>query len=439
MHRNSVRILRIAMVVGAVLLSALTLSAQPSFQGFETGIGDWQPPASVIRTASGGGTLNLPAFAGNYYAEVHNTPDGYLPGFGDCCYSYFDLGGSTPYQGAFSQSISMYVNANWPTAIYNGPGVWIDMSPSHPAGNYGGEHSFRITPTGSSVQVFVDGQATPIATITASGWYTFQMVVRKGAAPTDLAIADMLVLGPTGQQVGATTVLANSPGGPLLSQDLGGPGYVWLTVWPNGWANNVLAIDNVRTDFLPQASEQSATYQVRYLSNLNVGDSYVNISNNGAVSGNDPAGRLCANIYVFDPNEEPVSCCACPVTPNGTVSLSARNSLISNPLTPGVPTSVVVKVVFTENSNAAGCDAGRIPTSGNTLARGGLAWATTLHANTATSPASYQTTETSFSRSELSRSEYLKLINICNFIETYASKFGLCKGCQAGAMGAAAN
>lgn len=182
----------------------------------------------------------------------------------------------------------------------------------------------------------------------------------------------------------------------------------------------------------PAANPLTGVYQVRYLANLGVGDSYVNIVNNGALNGNDPAGRLCANVYVFDPNEEPVSCCACPVTPNGLVSLSARNSLISNPLTPGVPTSIVVKVVFTAGSV---CDAGTQPTAAN-LSRGGLAWATTLHANTSTSPATYQLTETEFDKSELSATEFTKLTSICNFIETYASKFGLCKGCAPGALGA---
>lgn len=189
---------------------------------------------------------------------------------------------------------------------------------------------------------------------------------------------------------------------------------------------------------------RDGAYQVRYLSNLNVGDSYVNIANVGAISGNDPAGRMCANIYVFDPNEEPVSCCACPVTPNGLVSLSARNSLISNPLTPGVPTSIVVKILFTANSSGS-CDAGGLPIPvgeggpSPNLARGGIATATTLHANTATSPATYDTTETSFAVSELSFTEYTKMVYICNFIQTYASKFGLCKGCQAGGMGGAAS
>lgn len=204
----------------------------------------------------------------------------------------------------------------------------------------------------------------------------------------------------------------------------------------------LFANDVIRTFPETRGVSHDGPYQVRYLSNLNIGDSYINISNVGAISGNDPAGRICANIYVFDPNEEPVACCACPVTPNGLVSLSARNSLISNPLTPGVPTSIVVKILFTANPSGS-CDAGglTIPAfiDGDVrtigLARGGVALATTLHANTATSPATYDQTETPFSVSELSPTEYTKMVRICNFIQTYASKFGLCKGCQAGGMG----
>ncbi len=101
----------------------------------------------------------------------------------------------------------------------------------------------------ASVQIYVDGQGSPIATITTSGWYTFQMTYRKGA-PTDLVSTDMNVFDANKNLLGTTTVMSNSPGGPLLSQDLGGPGYVWITAWPDGWDNDVLAIDNVRADLL---------------------------------------------------------------------------------------------------------------------------------------------------------------------------------------------
>ena len=88
-------------------------------------------------------------------------------------------------------------------------------------------------------------------------------------------------------------------------------------------------------------------FQINYASNLNIGDSVVNLTNAGTVNGADPAGRICANVYTFDPAEELISCCACLVTPNGLDSLSDQTDLISNTLTPGVPTSIVIKLIAT--------------------------------------------------------------------------------------------
>ncbi len=239
----------LALTLGAVTLAALAVADAPgagslAFQGFETNTGDWTP--ITTRVASGGGSLHLTAPSGNYYAELTNIHDSYLPGFGGAEYSYFGFTTPQPYPGYFSQSIGMYVFANWAPAVYNGPGVWIDMSPTQ--NNYGGEHNFRLTPTGSSVMVTVDGQTAPIATITTSGWYKFQMTYQKGPNPTDLVSTNMNVFSSNQNLVGTATVVSNSPGGPLYSQDLGGPGYVWIAVWPNGWANDVLAIDDVRAD-----------------------------------------------------------------------------------------------------------------------------------------------------------------------------------------------
>src|ERR1700674_4945753 len=61
----------------------------------------------------------------------------------------------------------------------------------------------------------------------------------------------------------------------------------------------------------PVVPEADGVYQLRYLANLNVGDSYVNFTNAGTYNGFDPAGRICCNFYTFDPNEELISCCAC--------------------------------------------------------------------------------------------------------------------------------
>jgi hypothetical protein len=233
-----------------------------SFQGFETDTGDWnptinsqqQPVTTTFRVASGGGVLGLQAADGNYYAEVHNLDDDFETGFGDSGYTLFGFATQPAYPGGdFSQSIKMYVNANWPVALYGGPGVWIDETPGSPSGNYGGEHNFRLTPTGTAVDVYIDGQPS-IATIATSGWYNFQMTFQKTGYCNDTygyVTTIMTVFDSSGNVVGTpTTVCANSPGGPLNSGDLLGPGYIWITVWPDGWAGDVLGIDDARADLL---------------------------------------------------------------------------------------------------------------------------------------------------------------------------------------------
>jgi hypothetical protein len=129
-----------------------------------------------------------------------------------------------------------------------------------------------------------------------------------------------------------------------------------------------------------------------------------------------------------------ISCCACPVTPNGLNSLSARNDLISNTLTPGVPTSVTVKLLSSLPLPGNTCNAAS-PNAAN-LVRGMRA--TTLHLNTAVLPAPgvYQHTETPFSGAELSASELSKLTSFCGFIQSNGSGFGICKSCRFGALGA---
>jgi hypothetical protein len=161
-------------------------------------------------------------------------------------------GADSVYHGDFYQSIDVYIKANWapPTPYPTLPAFWIDMTPYHAGpNNYGAEHNFRITALGSSVQVYVDGQTNPIATITTSDWYTFLMTWQKAPNPADPVITDMNVYDSSHNLVGTTQVIANSPGGPFASSDLRGNGYVWMTVWQNGFAGDVLGLDNQRTGY----------------------------------------------------------------------------------------------------------------------------------------------------------------------------------------------
>lgn len=159
-------------------------------------------------------------------------------------------------------------------------------------------------------------------------------------------------------------------------------------------------------------------FLIRYVSNLNVGDSLLEIANDGASGGN-----LCVGVYSFDPSEELLSCCSCVLTPDGGVSLSAQ-SINSNNLTPEVPTSLVIKLLAWSTTGGSACNAGTPGTSASGL----QGWATTLHA-LPTLPVSYGVTETPFSPASLSPVELNHLGQFCLFNQTNGSGFGKCKGC----------
>ena len=185
-------------------------------------------------------------------------------------------------------------------------------------------------------------------------------------------------------------------------------------------------------------------FQVRYASNLNVGDSVVNITNSGARGAGLAAGTsasttgaICVNVYAFSPDEQMISCCSCPVTPNGLVSLSARQDLISNTLTPAQPTSIVIKLLA---SVPVGGSCSSSAANPGALTSGMLAWGTTVHAGAAAGSAA-AVTETAFSPATLSFDgvgigEFARLTSLCTFINANGSGFGICRTCRLGGLGA---
>jgi hypothetical protein len=183
----------------------------------------------------------------------------------------------------------------------------------------------------------------------------------------------------------------------------------------------------------PAGVSESAFYQVAYASNLLFGDSYVNITNTGTRQGFDPAGGICVNTYTFDASEELVACCACYVTPDGLKSLSVKQDLVSNTLTPGVPGSVIIKLISSQPNTGSTCNAA-LPTAA-TLESGMRAWGTSLHQNTATGR--FEVTENVFQNSVLSVTELSKLTTYCGFIQAIGSGFGVCRSCRLGGLGGA--
>ncbi len=241
---------RLLVLCSLAFLTA-TAAAAPAFQGFETNTGDWtfyDGGAQSGRVPSGGGTLGVPSASGSYHAELFNVHDAYMPGYGSAGYSFF--GGRDPvYQGSFYQAVDVYINP-----ASSGLGLWIDMSPADIDGTslYAAESNFRLTGNGSAVSVqAING--SNLASLTSAGWYSFETVWSKGANPTDLINMDLNLYDSTHTLLGSESFLATFPEGshPGQSQYLGNNSYVWFTVWQNGYANDVVAIDNVRTGLMP--------------------------------------------------------------------------------------------------------------------------------------------------------------------------------------------
>jgi hypothetical protein len=166
-------------------------------------------------------------------------------------------------------------------------------------------------------------------------------------------------------------------------------------------------------------------YQVRYATNFLAGDSAVNLTNVGAVNGFEPAGNICADVYVFAQDQQLVACCACPLTPNHLKTLSVEKDLINNTLTPGVPTAVTIALLASTSCNAATVTAG-------SLVSGLRAWGTTLHAAPG---GGYGVSETEFSPAPLSVTELAKATSYCGFIQAIGSGYGICSSCRQGAQG----
>ncbi|MBZ5585489.1 MAG: hypothetical protein LAQ30_25480 [Acidobacteriia bacterium] len=198
---------------------------------------------------------------------------------------------------------------------------------------------------------------------------------------------------------------------------------------------------------LAQPATVDAPFQVRYAANTTFGESYINITNDGANGApllgpgfGDQRGNICVNVYAFSPDEQMISCCSCLVTPNGLVNLGVNRDLTSKTLTGVIPTSVVIKLVAslsggTPAGSGTSCTNSAAQVTTATLVPGMLAWGTTNHL--AAAGGAYMVTETPFSPATLSAGELASLGGRCAAILGNGSGFGICRSCQAGALGAA--
>src|SRR6202007_258991 len=125
---------------------------------------------------------------------------------------------------------------------------------------------------------------------------------------------------------------------------------------------------------------------VSYFSNAHAsgaGDATVRLTNPGITGGN-----LCAEIYVFDQDQQLSECCGCVVSPDGLRTLSVNTDLTGNPLTGVKSTNGVVKIVPADASITSSCDPTAITPDASVVA-----WSTNIQKQ---SVSAFVITETSF-------------------------------------------
>ncbi|HLV88393.1 MAG TPA: Ig-like domain-containing protein [Candidatus Sulfotelmatobacter sp.] len=155
---------------------------------------------------------------------------------------------------------------------------------------------------------------------------------------------------------------------------------------------------------------------VSYFSNAHTAgfaDATIRLTNPG-LSGGD----LCADVYVFDQDQQLSECCACQMSPDGLLTLSVNSDLTGNPLTGVKSTAGVIKIVSAELSSGATCDPTVVKPDANLIA-----WSSNVQA-----PASsrFAITENPFQLAPLGNDELAALQNQCASASALGSGQGIC-------------
>jgi hypothetical protein len=173
--------------------------------------------------------------------------------------------------------------------------------------------------------------------------------------------------------------------------------------------------------FAGLAQAQTSPFRVDYFANANTGgapDATLRLDNDGSAA----HANLCADIFVFNANEEISECCSCLETPDDLMTLSVNNNLNSNPASGGMINTGVIKIVAAATTNGT-CP---VPTHITTVTGGEIqGWATHIQNS------NYTITETASQVSNLSAAEESALSKQCGAVVAVDSGHGICS-CPAG-------
>ena len=155
-----------------------------------------------------------------------------------------------------------------------------------------------------------------------------------------------------------------------------------------------------------------SVYQLNYFDNASSHiDQKIRIVNSGEQGSplDVYAGTVCADIYVFDANQEMVECCACKITANANFTVSLNNQLIQRPLTGTAVTAGSIHII---GDKYPGCnETAPQPTSGLLASKMQIQVVGPDNA-----PVSWAT-ETNFQFAPLSDSQRTFLGQACSFVQ----------------------
>jgi hypothetical protein len=155
------------------------------------------------------------------------------------------------------------------------------------------------------------------------------------------------------------------------------------------------------------------TLKIEYFANANTAgapDATVRLTNPGTAPAN-----VCADIFVFDPDQELTECCSCLLSPDGLRTLSVNTDITGNPLTGVSLQTGVIKIVSAKLSNGT-CPLPTVINSTPAL----RAWATHIQDST------FAITETAAQDATFSSGELSRLVSECQAINLDGSGKGVC-------------
>jgi uncharacterized repeat protein (TIGR01451 family) len=160
---------------------------------------------------------------------------------------------------------------------------------------------------------------------------------------------------------------------------------------------------------------------VNYFSNANTSgapDATARIINTGTSS----LGNVCADIFVFDAQQEMSECCSCMLTPDNLLTLSVNDDLTANPVTDETLTSGMIEVISVA-PQAGSCPLPVTIASAPTL----RAWVTHLQHGTT----GYVSSETESQVAGATAANLSTLQTECSAIQTLGSGNGICANSNA--------